>query len=132
MMTSRWSRPLTLLALMALGLAGACEPNIGPNPFEAWNADLTDTDQVLFMGLTRRDDGSVTGNAELSELLNPGIGELLTITGTRIADSLELTFARPLGGTYRFAGRYARNGAALVGTLDGGAFTQLPVFFRRQ
>lgn len=120
----------TALVVALVASAISCEPTTGPNPYEAWSADLTGSAQVLFMGFARRGE-AVTGNAELSDLLAAGPGERMSLSGTRRGDSLDIAFRRPFGGSYRFVGRYVAGGAGLTGTLDGGAFVQVAVNFRR-
>ncbi|MBL8997919.1 MAG: hypothetical protein KJZ74_06290 [Gemmatimonadales bacterium] len=113
-----------------LGVLLSCEPATRADPFEAWGADIASSGQVLFMGFTRRGE-QISGNAELADLLGPRPGELMRVTGTRRGDSLDLTFQRPFGGSYRFVGRYVAGEAGLSGTLDGGAFAQVAISFSR-
>lgn len=125
------SRSTALVLLALAGLASACEGALSPNPHEAWAADLRGTGQVLFIEFTPRGD-QLEGTGHLAEVLGIGDGEALVLTGHRRADTLDLLFARPLGGTYRFIGWYVQRGLGISGTLNGGAFAETTIVFRRQ
>lgn len=117
-------RALLSLALV-LSTVG-CNSSVEPGNSESWAADIASTRQVLFMTIRIR-DSEVTGTGSLSSLTNPG-GDALTITGTRRADSLLVTFQRQRVDPFHFTGRYV--GAGLSGVLDGAEFVQLSVSFR--
>ena len=124
-MIARTIRAAGLGFALALG-AAACDDSTDPNGIERWVADLTTTRQVLFMTL-ERSGSEVTGTASLASLTNPG-SEPLTLTGTRLADSLRITYRRQGGDPFTFSGRYV--GPGLGGVLHGAEFVQLAVAFR--
>lgn len=114
-------------AALALVASGAgCRDGFGSGASERWAADLVATQQVLFMRLTRQGE-EVSGSGSLSSLTSPG-AEALTVTGTRRADTLRVTYRRQAAESFRFVGRYS--GMGLAGVLDGAEFQGLPVAFR--
>jgi hypothetical protein len=104
----------------------SCANSAEPDGSERWAADLTASRQVLFMTL-QRSGSAVSGTGTLASLTNPG-GAALTVTGTRHADSLSVSYHRPPGDAFRFDGRYT--GQGLVGVLDGAEFVRVAVSFR--
>ncbi|MBL0170296.1 MAG: hypothetical protein IPP90_06110 [Gemmatimonadaceae bacterium] len=122
-------RPAAIATLLA-GLV-ACGDAIQPRATEAWTADLVVTRQVLFMTLTR-ESSTVKGTGSLTALLVPGSGDPLTIAGTRRGDTLDITYRRADGGSFRFVGSYVANNAGLQGSVNGGEFTNLRVSFRKR
>ena len=122
-MMSRIVRAVGPVLILA---ATTCRSGIEAGSHESWAADLVARQQVLFMTLERR-DSDVTGTGTLASLTNPG-GESLTITGTRRADSLSVTYRRQSADPFRFVGRYT--GPGIVGVLHGAEFVQVAVSFR--
>ena len=55
----------------------------------------------------------------------------LTLTGVQIADTLDITFRRPVGDPFRFVGWYTARGT-IDGTLDGAEFNRERVSFRNR
>lgn len=117
--------PRSLIALL-LGL-GACS-NDYATATELWIADLP-SDQVLLMTLVR-DGDELNGEGFLSYLNSPAV-EPLTLTGTRVADTVAITFLRGEVDPFRFDGWYLANGT-LGGKLDGGEFVNRSISFRRR
>ena len=97
---------------------------------DAWAADLTRTNQVLFIYF-RRSGTDIEGTGRLQTLTEPGPGEALSLVGTRLADTLDLFLPRPDGGEYHLVAWYVRGGNALTGVLNGGTFVSTTVSFRR-
>lgn len=124
-MISRIARGGTL-GLAFIAGAVTCTSGTEPEDAERWVADLVTTQQVLSMTLRRRGP-EVSGTATLASLTGPG-GEPLTLTGTRDADSLRITYRREIGDPFRFIGRYT--GPGITGILDGAEFVQVAVAFR--
>ncbi|MDH5235709.1 MAG: hypothetical protein OEW77_12190, partial [Gemmatimonadota bacterium] len=85
-------RPHFPLALLLAIVHTACDFPARPNPTETWSADITSTNQVLFMGFTRHGT-RLNGSATLSDLLGSGPGEALVLTGTRRADTVDIALA---------------------------------------
>lgn len=109
-----------------LGL-GACGDDYATGT-ELWAADLP-SDQVLLMTLVRS-GGELNGEGFLSSYNSPAV-EPLTLTGTRTADTVNITFLRGDAVPFRFNGWYLANGT-LGGRLDGGEFVNQNVSFRRR
>ena len=115
----------SLIAVL-LGL-GACSNDYATGT-ELWIADLP-SDQVLLMTLVR-DGDELNGEGFLSSLNSPAV-EPLTLTGTRVADTVDITFRRGDADPFRFVGWYLARGT-LDGKLDGGGFVNQSVSFRRR
>ena len=117
--------PRSLIALL-VGL-GACSNDYATGT-ELWAADLPG-DQVLLMTLVREGD-ELNGEGFLSTYNSPAV-EPLTLTGTRVADTVAITFLRGDVEPFRFNGWYLARGT-LDGKLDGGGFVNQNVTFRRR
>lgn len=117
--------PRSLIAVL-LGLA-ACSNDYATGT-ELWIADLPG-DQVLLMTLVR-DGHELNGEGFLSYLNSPSV-EPLTLTGTRVADTVDITFLRGDADPFRFVGWYLARGT-LDGKLDGGEFVDRSISFRRR
>jgi hypothetical protein len=117
--------PRAMIALL-LGL-GACSNEYATGT-ELWAADLPG-DQLLLMTLVREGD-ELNGQGFLSYYNSPAV-EPLTLTGTRVADTVAITFLRGDGDPFRFNGWYLARGT-LDGKLDGGEFVNLSISFRRR
>ena len=102
-----------------------CKSSVAPAGTERWAADLANQ-RVLFMTIQVR-GADVSGTGTLAALTNPG-GEPLTLTGTRRADSLSITYRRQTADPFHLVGRYT--GPGIVGVLDGAEFVQASVSFR--
>jgi len=114
------------LLLLALGLA-ACSDEYATGT-ELWAADLP-ASQLLLMTLVREGD-ELNGEGFLSRYNSPAV-EPLTLTGTRVADTVAITFLRSGGDPFRFDGWYLARGT-LDGKLDGGGFVNQSISFRRR
>ena len=110
-----------------LGL-GACSNDYATGS-ELWAADLLASQQVLLMTLVR-DGDELNGEGFLSYYNSPAV-EPLTLTGTRVADTVDITFLRGDAVPFRFVGWYLARGT-LDGKLDGGAFVNRAISFRRR
>ena len=108
----------------------ACRSPQEPYGAGSWAADLTASDRVLLMTLVRHGT-ALTGTGALASLTDPGSREDLTLSGTRTADTVQITYRRSDGSTFQFAGRYIAQGPepAIVGALNGGEFNRLTVTF---
>jgi hypothetical protein len=115
-----------LLTALLLGL-GACSTDYA-TATELWAADLL-SDQVLLMTLVRN-DSELNGEGFLSHYNSPAV-EPLTLTGTRIADTVAITYHRQNADPFRFNGWYLARGT-LDGKLDGGGFVNQSISFRRR
>jgi hypothetical protein len=119
---------IRFVARAGLLLAAACS-DPGGSSTQRWAADLQ-PDRVLIM--TIHFQGSeISGSGLLAPLASTS-GDQLTITGTRIADTLDILYQRGPADPLRFRGWYVVNGTLLAGTLDGGEFDGRPVTFRRR
>jgi hypothetical protein len=78
-----------------------------------------------------RQQPDFSGTGRLVPLTVPGGDEELTLVGSRLADTLDITFSRPSGGQFRFLGWYVAQGAAIAGVLDGDEFTHVVVTFQK-
>jgi hypothetical protein len=114
------------LLILALGLC-ACSNEYATGT-ELWAADLPG-DQLLLMTLVREGD-ELNGEGFLSYLNSPAV-EPLTLTGTRVADTVDVTFLRGGADPFRFVGWYLARGT-LDGKLDGGEFVNQSISFRRR
>jgi hypothetical protein len=114
------------LIAVLLGL-GACSNDYATGT-ELWAADLPN-DRLLLMTLVREDD-ELNGQGFLSSNNSPGV-EPLTLTGTRVADTVAITYHRDNAEPFRFNGWYLANGT-LGGKLDGGGLANQSVSFRRR
>lgn len=122
---NRMRRRLGLLVL--LGTACGVDRSSGT---ELWAADLLSTQQILFMRL-EQNGGELNGTALLS-YINAPTGESLTLTGTRLADTLEITYRRQDGPAFGFRGWYIAGGAVITGRLDGAEFDDVALSFRKR
>ena len=77
-----------------------------------------------------RQQPDLAGTGLLGALTSPG-GEGLTFSGTRRADTLDITYVRVTGGSFHFAGWFVAGHAGIAGTLNGGEFVNQSVSFRR-
>jgi hypothetical protein len=114
------------LVVALLGLC-ACSNDYASGT-ELWAADLL-TEQVLLMTLVREGD-ELNGTGFLSYYNSPVV-EPLTLTGTRVADTVAITYHRDNAESFRFDGWYLANGT-LGGKLDGGGFVNQSISFRRR
>ena len=117
--------PRSLIALL-LGLGGCS--NEYATGTELWVADLP-AQQLLLMTLVR-DGDELNGEGFLSSYNSPAV-EPLTLTGTRMADTVDITFLRGDADPFRFTGWYLARGT-LDGRLDGGGFLNQTISFRRR
>jgi hypothetical protein len=117
-------------SLAALLLACACGSPQAPSGVESWTADLAASNRTLSMTFTSLP--SFSGSGRMVPLNLPVTFEELTLTGSRLVDSLTITFQRLSGSQFQFAGRYVANGSAISGTLNGDEFVNLGVSFRRR
>lgn len=120
----------TALVLPLLLWACANRSPQEPSGTEVWIADLQATNRSLFMSFAQPPPG-FSGTGQLVPLTVPGGYEDLTLVGTRLADTLDITFSRANGGQFRFVGWYVSQGTAISGVLDGDEFTRLSVRFRK-
>lgn len=118
------------LAVLLLALAPALSTCADRSQQDAWAADLTRTNQVLFIFFSRA-GAHIEGTGRLQGLTEPGPGEALGLAGNRLADTLDLYLRRPDGGDYHLVAWYLRGGNALTGVLNGGTFVKTTVNFRR-
>ena len=112
----------------------ACRSPQEPYGAASWAADLISSHRVLLMTLVRQ-GSALTGTGALASLIDPGSREDLTLSGTRTADTVQITYRRPDGSTFQFAGWYIARGPegpTIVGALDGGEFNRLAVTFRNR
>jgi hypothetical protein len=115
-------------ALIGLFLAlGACSTEYATGT-ELWAADLTN-DQLLLMTLVREGE-ELNGQGFLSYYNSPAV-EPLTLTGTRVADTVDITYRRENAESFRFVGWYMARGT-LDGKLDGAEFVNQSISFRRR
>ena len=75
-------------------------------------------------------NGRLNGTGSLLALQQPG-GESLTLVGDRIADTLDITFARSGVPSFTFRGWFTTT-TRISGVLDGAEFSQVGVTFRKQ
>ena len=120
--------PMLALPLVVALLLG-CEPATGTRAQENWEARLSGTSTLLFMRFSRQGE-TLSGTAEFAELTGT-TPERFALSGTRSADTVSIVLSNPVSIPVRLSGWYVRDGAGLSGLLDGGAFNQLPVEFRR-
>lgn len=114
------------LMVLVLGLA-ACSDEYATGT-ELWAADLL-TEQLLVMTLVRN-GSELNGQGFLSHYNSPAV-EPLTLTGTRVADTVDITYHRDNAEPFRFTGWYLARGT-LDGKLDGGGFVNQSISFRRR
>jgi hypothetical protein len=100
-----------------------------PSVAETWVADLIARQKVLSMRMTH-DGSDLTGFGLLADL-HASLGDSLTLTGVQTADTLDITYRRPVGDPFRFVGWYTARGT-IDGTLDGAEFNREPVSFRNR
>jgi len=114
--------------LLLLGLGGCIT---GSDRFGTgiWAADLERPDRVLVMTLVQ-EDSELNGTGYLALLSSPA-SESLVLGGTRIADTVDITFHRQAGEPFRFTG-YLTAKKTLLGVLDGAEFAGLNVAFKQQ
>ena len=120
--------PMLALPLVVALLLG-CEPATGTRAQENWEARLSGTSTLLFMRFSCQGE-TLSGTAEFAELTGT-TPERFALSGTRSADTVSIVLSNPVSIPVRLSGWYVRDGAGLSGLLDGGAFNQLPVEFRR-
>ena len=125
MINARGAHPRLLLSAMLLALAGSCEEPVASGD-EVWAAELTGG-RVLFMRFPPLKT-PFTGTGTLT-LLTESQSEPLQITGTRVVDSVFVTFTRSSGYPFTFAGRNV--GVALTGRLNGSEFSNVSAGFQR-
>lgn len=125
--TARRRLPLAALLFTLVPALSGCADQ---RPQDAWAADLTRTNQVLFIYFSRS-GADIEGTGRLQTLTEPGPGESLSIVGSRTADTLDLNLRRPDGSNYHLVAWYLRGGDALTGVLNGGTFVMTNVSFRR-
>jgi len=114
------------LVLLALGACLTGSDRFGTG---IWAADLDRPDRVLVMTLVQ-DDSELNGTGFLAPL-NSSASESLVLSGTRIADTLDITFQRQVGEPFRFTG-YLTAQKTLLGVLDGAEFARLTVQFKQR
>ena len=98
-----------------------------PSGAGTWVADLIGRQQVLSMRLTQN-GSALTGFGSLADL-HASLGDPLTLSGVRYADTVDITYTRSAGGPFRFVGWYTSRGT-IDGKLDGAEFVREAVSFR--
>jgi hypothetical protein len=111
------------LSLAACTSTGTFEPTGAGT----WAADLIARRQVLSMHFTQH-GSDLTGTGLLVDV-HATLGDPLTLTGVRYADTLDITYRRSVGDPFRFVGWYTFRGT-IEGTLDGAEFKREAVTFR--
>lgn len=120
----------TVAGVAIVSALAGCQDSQGPLGSQSMAADLSDTKQVLFMTLTQQ-GGTVNGTAQL-KALTAGSEEAMIVTGTRVADTVAVTFQRAQKASFAFKGWFVSNGRALSGTLDGAEFSKVAAQFNYQ
>jgi hypothetical protein len=115
-----------LLVILALGGCITGSDRFGTG---IWAADIDRPDRVLVMTLVQ-EDSELNGTGFLA-LLNSPASQSLVLSGTRIADTVDITFQRQAGEPFRFTG-YLTAKKTLLGVLDGAEFAGLTVAFKQQ
>ena len=115
-----------LLVILALG---GCTTGIDKFGTGIWAADIDRPDRVLVMTIMQ-EDSELNGTGFLA-LLNSPASESLVLSGTRIADTLDITFQRQVGESFRFTG-YLTAQKTLLGVLDGAEFVRHTVQFKQR
>jgi hypothetical protein len=100
-----------------------------PSVAVTWVADLIARQKVLSMRVTQN-GSDLTGFGSLADL-HASQGDSLTLSGVRYADTVDITYTRQVGDSFRFVGWYTSRGT-IDGTLDGAEFNREPVSFRNR
>lgn len=117
--------------MLCMTAAMACGENkiLGPDDYDAWVAEIQSLQYVVAINIATK-VSPVRGGGTLTPLLNAAGGEGLTVSGTRIADTLDLSLAATSGMRYDLRVWYVSNGRGLTGRINGGVFNNVSLSFR--
>lgn len=101
---------------------------LGPDDYDAWVADMATEKYVLAINIATS-VSPIRGGGTLSPLLTSG-GESLTVSGTRTADTLDLSLSGSSGTRYDLRVWYVAKGQGLTGRLNGGIFNNVSLSFK--
>ena len=118
---------LAVFGALLVGVAN-CQDSQAPLASQTLAATLDSTHQVLFMTLGQQGT-TVVGPAQLTGVTEKG-GESLAVSGTRVADTVSVTYQRAQKASFAFSGWFVSNGTVLSGTLNGAEFSRIAVQFK--